>query len=175
MHYLERSPDHPPFRKDQLQQLLTWLIPVTFIFALLAEIAFVAFRDPAMGIGGTILLSYGFLLLIARVQVHRNRWRSAITITCVGLLGATLVAVLFQPNWLPILVVTPLLAVMVALPYVGERYLLFLVVAGWAVTTIVAVLSQSLSPGIHTPLWFERLFLIGSITMAASTSHFSAW
>jgi diguanylate cyclase (GGDEF)-like protein/PAS domain S-box-containing protein len=175
MHYRERSPDHPPFRKDQLQQLLTWLIPVTFIFALLAEIAFVAFRDPAMGIGGTILLSYGILLLIARVQVRRNRRHSAITITCVGLLGATLVVVLFQPNWLPILVVTPLLAVMVALPYVGERYLLFLVVAGWAVTTIVAVLSQTLSPGIQTPLWFEKLFLIGSITMAVATVLLLLW
>ncbi len=176
MDYLDKqSPDDIAFRQAQLQLLLTWLIPVTFTFALLAEIAFVAFKAPSMGIGGLILLSYSLLLLTARFQVRRRKWLSAVTIICVGLLVMTLVAALIQPTWFPILVVTPLLAVMVALPYIGGRYLRYLVVAGWLVTTIVAVLGRMLSPPSQIPLWFENLFLVGSIATAVATVLLLLW
>lgn len=176
MDYFDKPPpEDVVFRQDQLQLLLTWLIPATSTFALLAEIAFFAFHDPAIGIGGLILLSYSVLLLIARFQVQRNKLLPAINIICVGLLGTTLVAVLVQPNWLPILIMTPLLAVMVALPYVGGRYLLYLVVAGWVVATIVAILGRMLSSRSQTPLWFENFFLVGSITVAVATVLLLLW
>ena len=171
----KNSADRPPFQKEQLQQLLTWLVPVTFIFAVIELIASIIYRDFVAGIAGAILLGYEVLLLIALIQVRRDKGQAATTVMCVGLLAATLGAVLVEPSWLPVLIVTPLLAIMIALPYVSKRSLLLLVIAGWLVTTAVATVGQTLSSPSETPRWFENLFLIGSSTVAVATVLLLLW
>jgi hypothetical protein len=124
------SVERPPFHQDELQQLLAWLVPVVFAFAVLAVIASFAFDNYITLITGVVLFSYGCLLLVARAQVHQQRWQRAIVIISVGLLSGTIILGAVRPAFYPTLVVTPLLAVMVAVPYVGRRTLRYLIVAG---------------------------------------------
>jgi diguanylate cyclase (GGDEF)-like protein/PAS domain S-box-containing protein len=171
----KNTADHPPFQKDQLQQLLTWLIPVTFVFGAIEATASIVFHNMAAGIGGAILLGYGVLLLIALAQVRQSKGQAAVNIMCLGLLAATLGAVLVEPSWLPVLIVTPLLAIMVALPYVSKRSLLFLAIAGWLVTAFVATVGQTSSAPPEAPQWFEKVFLISSSTVAVATVLLLLW
>ncbi len=175
MGYRDRPKDETPLRQNQLNQLISWLIPVTFVFALILLGSFVILRDVVIGAGGTVLLAYGLLLLLARAQIRRGHSRQAVALICGGLLAATLVAVVVEPAWLPVLAVTPLLAVMVALPYVGDSSLLRFIAAGWLMTMIVGVLGQVLLPSSEPPLWFERAFVVCSLGAAVPTVLLLLW
>ena len=165
----------PPLEKEQLRQLLRWLIPITFSFSVLEGIAFVIFQDVVPGVGALILLCYAFVLLFARNQGTRGRWGLAIGSMCLGLLGATVVAAIIMPRWLPILVVTPLIAVMVALPYLSAHSMRYVLMASWLVTVIVAVIGQMLPPRSGLPAWFEDLFIICSVAAAVATVLLLLW
>src|SRR3712207_507852 len=115
------SVERPPFHQDELQQLLAWLVPVVFAFAVLAVIASCAFDNYITLITGLVLFSYGCSLLVARARVHQQRWQRAIVIISVGLLSGTIILGVVRPAFYPILVVTPLLAAMVAVSSVCWR------------------------------------------------------
>jgi diguanylate cyclase (GGDEF)-like protein/PAS domain S-box-containing protein len=169
------SVEHPPFNRDELQQLLAWLVPACFAFGALAVIASIAFQDYITLITGIVLFSYGCLLLAARSQVHQHRWQRAIVIICVGLLSGTIILGAVRPAFYPTLIVTPLLAVMVAVPYVSRRTLRYLIVAGLAVTVVVSILSQVIPPISKPPYWFESVFSISSLAAAVATVLLLLW
>jgi diguanylate cyclase (GGDEF)-like protein/PAS domain S-box-containing protein len=169
------SVERPPFHQDELQQLLAWLVPVVFAFAVLAVIASFAFDNYITLITGVVLFSYGCLLLVARAQVHQQRWQRAIVIISVGLLSGTIILGAVRPAFYPTLVVTPLLAVMVAVPYVGRRTLRYLIVAGLVVTIIVSILGQVIPPISKPPYWFESVFSISSLAAAVATVLLLLW
>ncbi|MDQ3912197.1 MAG: EAL domain-containing protein [Actinomycetota bacterium] len=167
----------PPLSDEgELRQLLAWLVPVCFAFALLAVVASVAFRDYTNLLTGIILFCYGCLVLVARAQVQRHEGQRAIWIICVSLLVGTIILGAVRPSLYPTLIVTPLLAVMMAVPYVSRRTLSYLIVAGLAVIVAISSLKQAIySPPSRPPHWFENVFSISSLVAAIATVLLLLW
>ncbi|MBA2692265.1 MAG: EAL domain-containing protein [Rubrobacter sp.] len=159
----------------RLLQFLRWVIPLVFCFAALTTLAYLIFADEGSGVASLILICYGLLLLVARGRVRKRRRGAAITIICVGLLVATLCMSVVQPEWISVLVVTPLLAVAVALPYVRGRSLLWLIFLAWMVAVAVAVSSRFLPRMSNLPQWFMDTFIAGSIAAAVAIVMLLLW
>ena len=166
---------HSPSDKGELQQLFAWLVPVCFAFALMAVAASAVFRDYTNLITGVVLFFYGGLVLLAQAQAHRQGGQRAILIICVSLLVATTILGAVRPTFYPTLIVTPLLAVMVAVPYVGRRTLSFLIVSVLIVIIIISTLKQAISPISRPPFWFESVFSISSLVAAVATVLLLLW
>lgn len=159
----------------QLLQFLSWTAPVTLGFALFAGASAAVLGDARLGAAGAVLLVYGGLLLVARALVGRGRWRLGILLACGGLLAATLVEVVVQPSWLPVLVVTPLLAVAVALPYTDDRPLRRLIYLAWLAMVVVATIGEvPYSPSSSRTL-FDDVFVVGSISAATAVTLLVLW
>lgn len=172
---LKRSPDSPSFQRAQLEQLIRWLTPVAFGFALVSGAAAVVYRDVYLGFAGVFILIFGCLVLVARAQVRRDRWQSAVVTICAGILGTTLAVALVQPDWFPTLVMTSLLTIMVALPYTDDRALRPLLIGTWLVALAVAVVSRLLPHPSGLPYWGQSLFLVGSLAATVATLLLLLW
>ncbi len=137
------SADDLSVQAAELLRFLAWLIPALFGFALLEGIASVVFRDSGSGITAATLLTYGLFVLAAWARLwRRGEIQIALVIICSGFLVAAIVVAVAHAVLIPTLVLAPLLAVGVALPYATERTLRLLFVAAWLVTVAVAVLSE---------------------------------
>jgi diguanylate cyclase (GGDEF)-like protein/PAS domain S-box-containing protein len=170
-----RSMEGRESERLRLLQFLRWVIPLVFCFAVMTAFAYLIFSDTGSAAAGMIFLCYGLLLLVARGRVRKGRLGSAITIICVGLLVATLCMSVVQPEWISVLVVTPLLAVAVALPYVRGRSLLWLIFLAWMVAVAVAVSSRFLPRMSNLPQWFMDTFIAGSIAAAVAIVMLLLW
>src|SRR5687768_4794203 len=104
-------------QRTRLRQFLLWLLPITFTFGLLYGGIGVVFGDLPTMMNGAIIFGYGCLELVAWFQFRRNRLQTAVLITCVGQLVATLVITALQPALYPNFGVVPLVVVAVALQY----------------------------------------------------------
>ena len=159
----------------QLRQLIGWLTPVAFGFVLLSGVVSVAFRDVRLGIAGVLIFIFGCLVLLARVQVRRGRWRAAVITICVGILGTTLAVAPVQPGWFPTLAVTPFLMVMVALPYADDHVLRRLLLGAWLVTLVVVILGQVVPASPAVPSWIQGVFLVSSLGATLATAFLLLW
>ncbi len=159
----------------RLLQFLRWVIPLVFCFAVMTAVAYLIFQDAGSGVASLILLCYGFLLLIARGRVRKGRLGAAISLICVGLLVAALCMSVVQPEWIAVLVVTPLLAVAVALPYLRGRALLWLILLAWMVAVAMAVSSRFLPRLSNLPPWFIDTFIAVSIAAAVAVVMLLLW
>jgi diguanylate cyclase (GGDEF)-like protein/PAS domain S-box-containing protein len=159
----------------RLLQFLRWVIPLVFCFAAMTAVAYLIFRDAGSAIASAILLLYGFLLLIARGRVRKERLGAAISLICFGLLVAALCMSVVQPEWISVLVITPLLAVAVALPYVRGRALLWMILFAWMVAVAMAVSSRFLPRLSNLPQWFMDTFLAGSLAAAVAIVMLLLW
>lgn len=171
----KRSPGSPSFQRAQLEQLIRLITPVAFGFALVSGAAALVFRDVYLGFAGAFILVFGCLVLVARAQVRRERWRSAVITICAGILGTTLAVAVVQPEWFPTLVITSLLTIMVALPYTDDRALRPLLIGAWLVSLVVAVVGRLLLFPSTLPYWVQSLFLVGSLAATVATLLLLLW
>jgi len=159
----------------RLLQFLRWVIPLVFCFAAMTALAYLVFTDRGSGVASVILLCYGLLLLAARGRVRKGRRGAAISIICVGLLVAALCMSVVQPEWIPVLVITPLLAVAVALPYLRGRSLLWLIFLAWMVAVAMAVTSRFLPRASNLPQWFIDTFIAVSVAATVAIVMLLLW
>ena len=140
-------------QRTRLRQFLLWLLPITFTFGLLYTAIGVVFGDWPTMINGAIIIGYGCLELVAWLQFRRDQFQSAVLITCIGQLVATLVITALQPALYPNFGIVPLVVVAVALQYLRGVLLRGLIIACWCVTVAIALLGE-LAP-FHTqlPVW----------------------
>ena len=169
------SADHPAAQTTQLRELCSWIVLLALAFTLLAEAAFLAFHEPAIGITGAILFGFGCLVLVARFRLRQANRRATVTIICAGILGTTLIVMALQPTWSATLAVTPLLTVGVALPYASDRALKLLIIGAWLVTATVTILSALLSPSSPLPGWLDELFQVSSLLATAAILLLILW
>ncbi len=162
------SAEDPALQAAQLGRFLGWLTPAVFAFAVLEAITFAVFEDPRSGIGGVALFVYGLLLLGGWSRLDRDAGRTAITVTCFGFLFTALVVVVAQPMLHSVIILAPLLAVGVALPYVGDRFLGWLMVVSWFVTAVIAVVGLLATLDPVSPVWYQAGFIFAA-TMTAVT------
>ena len=171
----QQAADEPRSQAARLDQFLGWLLPTIVGFAVLKGVAGLAFAD-APTLGTTlILVVYAALLWLARSLARRDRVRAAVVATCAGLLAASIGVVLLQPALYPTLTIVSLLAAAVALPYIGGRRLIRLLVGCWLVTILVAVLGQTLTDQAAIPAWFAGLFHTSALAAAAALVLLLLW
>ena len=173
--YASQPADDPALQSAQLGQFIGWLTSAVFIFAALQIFASVVFRDLGAGAGGVALFAYGLLLLVGRNCVGRGEREVAVTITCFGFLVAALVVVVAQPMLVSVLILAPLLAVGVALPYAGDRFLRRLMVASWFVTLAITLVGEFPSPNSALPSWYQSSFSVAAIVTASTVVLLLLW
>ena len=162
-------------QRNRLRQFLLWLIPITFTFGLLYGGIGVVFDDLPTMINGAIIFGYGCLELVAWFQFRRNQLRTAVLITCVGQLVATLVITALQPALYPNFGIVPLVVVAVALQYLRGLLLRSLILACWCVTVAITLIGE-LAP-FHTqlPLWLLSALRISSLSATVGLVLLLLW
>ena len=170
-----QSAHDPALQSKQLGQFLGWLGLTVLIFAALQVAALVVFREVGAGVSGAVLFVYGLLLIVGRSRLDRGEEKVAITITCFGFLAATLGVLAAQPMLVPVLVLAPLLAVGVALPYAGDRFLQRLMFASWFVTLAIALIGEFPDPESALPSWYQSGFLVAAIVTASTVVLLLLW
>ena len=170
-----RPADDPALQSAQLSQFLGWLSLAVLFFAVLQIVAFVAFRDPGSGVSGAILFAYGLLLLVGRSRVVRGERETAVAITCFGFLVAALGVVVAQPTLVSVLIIAPLLAVGVALPYAEDRFLRRLMIASWSVTLAIAVVGEFPNSDSALPSLYRSSFSVAAIVTASTVVLLLLW
>jgi PAS domain S-box-containing protein len=159
----------------RLRQFLAWLIPIVFGFVPLLGIAFAAFGLISLAIASIVLLGYGLLLLYVRAQLRPTRLEAAVAAICSGLFLLVLLLKLTEPLSPATLAVTPLLAVILALPYVGPRILRRLLLVAWLMALTVALLNEIAAPVAELPLWVSVGFRAGSFAVVVGLLLLLVW
>lgn len=159
----------------QLLQFLSWVVPMVFGFALFAVVSSAVLEDLSLVFAGMVLFVYGGLLLATSVLVRCGKWKTGIFLACVGLLVMTLIVAVIKPSWLPVLAVTPLLAVSIALPYTDDRSLLRLIYWAWSVTVAVALINRLSYRSSSPQMWFNDAFIICALAAATAMALLVLW
>jgi diguanylate cyclase (GGDEF)-like protein len=167
--------DSPKAQNAQLRQFLRWLIPLVAAFALLQGFAFLAFGDSRTGITAAVLFGLGTCMTLAWTKVKSGDHNLAVVIICGTFLVATLVMVPVMPHLIPTLVVAPLMAVAVALPYASGRVLGGLILTAWLTTISVAALGEMIPGSSGVPSWYGSFFSVASLATAVAVVLLLLW
>lgn len=159
----------------RLLQFLDWVVPLVFVFSLLTTIASLFFDETGTILATGILFVYGLVLVSARWMVGRGRDETAVLLICFGLLVAALAMCFVYPEWIPVLVITPLLSVAVALPYVGGRTLSRLILATWIISVIMVTVSRFSPRASYLPEWFMNIFTVSAVAAAVAVVLLLLW
>lgn len=170
-----QSVDTSSYEVSHVLNFIRFVSPLVFGFAALEAVAFSVFRDTSTGLTGACLFAYGLVLLAARWSARRGALRTALSMICAGFLVATLFTALADPSLVSTLVLTPLLAVGVALPYAGDRLLRLLIVSAWIMIVIVGTFGELLSPFSALPAWYDNFFHVASLATASGLALLLLW
>lgn len=161
------SAEDAAINRARLRQFLTWnLVATGGALAALAAL-FVATAAPQFMLGVLLLAAYFALLLWAGRQVQQGCLVCASSVVGNGLLVLTLMGVLVAPVLWPVLLLLPLLAVIVTLPYLDTGRLLRLIVAAWLSMVASALLARTVQ-------LFPTVFFIADIALVALTASIAA-
>jgi diguanylate cyclase (GGDEF)-like protein len=142
----------------------------------LEGVASAVFGEAGSGMTAATLLVYGLFLLLARSRLRRREEiQVALIIICSGFLVAALMVAVAQATLVPTLVLAPLLAVGIALPYATERTLRLLFVIAWLVALTVSVLAEMSSSETTLPNWYEASLRVGSLAVAVTVVLVLLW
>jgi PAS domain S-box-containing protein len=159
----------------RLRQFLAWLIPIVFGFVPLLGIAFAVFGLISLAIASIVLLGYGLLLLYVRAQLRPTRLEASVAAICSGLFLLVLLLKLTEQLSPATLAVAPLLAVILALPYVGQHILRRLLLVAWLMALTVALLNEIAAPVAELPLWVSVGFRAGSFAVVVGLLLLLVW
>lgn len=159
----------------QFKRFLILIAPISLIFAILAGCAYAIYSHLGWGLIGVVLGVYALLQVYACILAHFARWKQAITVVWGSMLLAMCIIVVVQPLLYPTLVIVPLLAVAVTLPYVAGRWLLRLIWISWLVAILTTGVGILAAPSPAAPVWYERLFLWGSLSAAIAAGLLLLW
>ncbi len=124
----------------RLQHFLRWTIPTTFGFALLYAGIFAVLGDVLAGITAAIGFAFAISLLVAWRLAQRGRLTSAVALITCGQFASALILVLALPALFPALMLVPLVAITLALPYIDGSVMPALAIGAGGVAITVAVL-----------------------------------
>jgi signal transduction histidine kinase/CheY-like chemotaxis protein len=162
-------------QRARLRQFLLWLLPITFAFGLLYSGLGAVFGDLPTMVNGAIIFGYGCLELVAWSQFRRNHVQTAVLITCIGQLAATLVITLVQPALYPNFGVVPLVVVAVALQYLRGPHLRSLILACWCVTVGSVLIGELVPFHSQLPLWLLSGLRISSLAATIALVLLLLW
>ncbi len=95
---------------------------------------------------GAETLGVGLLGRLAMLPVSRGQLTRAVSWVCTGFFAVSVGTVFVLPGALPILTILPILAMVIALPYLTSRALRGFSVVAWLVIMLAIVLAQIVTP-----------------------------
>ena len=152
-------------REARLGRFLGRLAPVAAIFGLAQAWAATRFRDRAALTSAAVFLLFAGCAIGAGRLIGRGRTEFACALTGLALVGAAFGLVWLQPELYPTLVAVPLLAVVVALPYLARAALRAFLVLTVVTVGAISWLGPRLPPTTRLPAQFG--FLYGTAVTAA--------
>jgi diguanylate cyclase (GGDEF)-like protein len=167
--------DQPSVAAGQLRQFLSWLTPLAFFFAGLAALGSFAWNDQASLAVASLTAAFGVLSLAARALTARHRLRAAGLMLGLGIVITALLMVAVQPSLYPTLVVIPLLAVALAMPYAEERAFRGLLLGCWLAAVAIGALGELVPRESRVPGWFATAFNVGSLGAAVAMVLLLLW
>ena len=169
-----RSVGRSSAQTDQLLHYTYWVSYLIFGFALFEAIVYTISGERQQGMTSLVLLFYGTLLVIARILTLRGKFAVAVPILCFGHLAAALLAIPIRPDLTPALILTPFLAVTVALTYTGNRVLRAMMVFAWSVALVAAYANVGLANYGPWP-WYASVFGIAGFGTTAAIMLLFMW
>jgi diguanylate cyclase (GGDEF)-like protein/PAS domain S-box-containing protein len=167
----------PPIERSRLYvlQFLNSVFITTFGFAFLVALGFVVFDDRGSGLTSLVLFAYGALLWFARRQLQHGRVQRSVLLMCLGLLAATVAVAAVQPIWVFALLLTPLIAITVALPYTSTRTIKYLTVTSWIVVIFVAIFGELNLISSTLPTWLIQFFRVSGVATVFAVVLLLQW
>ena len=160
------TPADAPEDAARFGQFVFWIIAAVFTFGTAELLGSIVFAQPLLGLTAGLMLVYGACLLYARHVVRRGQLQAAVMITAIGLLVLILAVAPLQPNLLPTLILVPIMAVALALPFSQGRSMRWLILAAWGVGVVIALADNLLPPWPVLPAWFSLPFRVSAAATA---------
>lgn len=134
-----------PAEQKWLIRFLTWLmIPASILMGIVMLVW--SARSEASGFlrfYALIVLLYAVVLFYARYQARQGKVRQAGGLISLGLLVVAILGGVLQPGSLPLVMLLPITAVVLALPYLPERDLRYLVILAGGVMVGLVTLTRA--------------------------------
>lgn len=151
-----------------LKEFLAFVVPLAALFAIVQVIAGAVVRDGSMLVIALLIALYCGCLVYAKELFERGRVQASVTWISGGLVVPTLGGVILQPMMLPTIVLMPLMALAVALPFIAARQLHLTL--GLTLAWVVAIGTLGVlvpAPQADPAAWYGKAFTI--VTMATAT------
>ncbi|HEU5086092.1 MAG TPA: hypothetical protein VFT99_01560, partial [Roseiflexaceae bacterium] len=168
MPLLPAEPDRQRTQVLRLRAFLRWLIGAAVAFTLLEALAFLVFHDAALGVSSLVAAGCVACFLLAQAQLQRGHLQRAVVILHGVILASGLLGSVLLPDLVPLLVMLPLLALVIVLPYITGRALDILVVISWLIIISIAALDEFLPPSSIAPAWFVSVLRVVSLAAASA-------
>jgi diguanylate cyclase (GGDEF)-like protein len=162
-------------RLAQLGRFVRWLLPITFLFAVIQAVTFVAFPQPTIALTALMLGGYGVWLLIAWRRARRTAIAPFATRMALGMLAVIVAQGILQPGLGPQLIVAAVLPVVLVLPYLEDRALRRFIGFTWVVAMFVAVVGEIMPASVDLPAAYESFLHIAILAAAFGLALFLLW
>jgi signal transduction histidine kinase len=150
-----------------LHEFLRIVVPLAPLFAVIQAVAGGVLRDGSMLLLALLIALYGGCLIYARDLFDRGRSQASVGWIAGGLIVPSLAGLILQPSMLPTIVLMPLMALAVALPFIGARRLHLMLGLTLAWVIAIGVLGVVVPPPADPAPWYGKTFQI--VTMAMAT------
>jgi len=157
----------PGSQTERLRAFLRWLVPVVYAFGFVEAVAFILTGDDRTGWTAALILGYGAGLAWAWRALLRDRLRPAVLAIWLGIVIVATTIAIVQPAIYAALVVVPILAVAVALPYERGFALVRVLVVAWIAITAIVTAGVLLPAESPLPAWFLNAFRIAAVVAAS--------
>jgi signal transduction histidine kinase/CheY-like chemotaxis protein len=159
----------------QLRQFLLWMLPIAFSMSALQLIAGVVTASSIVSISAAPTFCFGLLMFLALWYVSHSRLSPAAITICVAFFAVAIALFFILPAVLPVLVLGPILATVVTLPYISSRTLLSLSVVAWMMLTLFTVLSRVMTPFAPPSQLAVDVIMISAMTVVAPMLLLLLW
>ena len=151
-----------------LHEFLRLVVPLTALFAIAQAAAGAVLHDGSMLVVALLISLYGGCLIYARELFDLGRVQASVGWISGGLVVPSLGVLILQPALLPTVVLLPLTALALALPFIGARRLRLTLGLTLAWVLALGALGVLLpTPRADPAAWFGKAFVI--VTMTAAT------
>ncbi|MEM8534028.1 MAG: STAS domain-containing protein [Chloroflexota bacterium] len=173
-------PDLAAAQKKRLDRFLSTYAVATIVFSIVFGIVAFWLQDLATGLNAIVLVAYGLGLLFARGIASQNDVENPVSLAGSLLLIASLAIVFFQPFLFITLILTPIVASVLALPFVsGDRLRMLMLASGICsvgalVLGIAALQGWQFLPS-NLPILIQQGLHISSVAVTIGFLLFLVW
>ena len=161
--------------RARLTALLAVLTAAAFGFALFEAFETSVARNPRNEWTAVLMLAFSSLGLAGWWLARGGRVRTAVLLVVGGLLALGVGLSVLEPASEPVIVLVPVLAVAIALPYVERRDLAAVLVLAWCSAVAISVLAELVPPDVTSPTWSDVSQRVGGVGVSLALAALLVW